>query len=242
MIYIFDIDGTLTYPQKSLSSDIEKFLLELNKDNPVFFVTGSDYSLAKSKSQITPLIEKNINGIFACQGCELWQNGILVSKRDYEFPNTLIKKLSEYVTSSYYQNKTGSHINMRTGMINFSVIGRNASLSERKDYNSWDHLNNERKMIVNDLSNLYPYLNCTIGGEISIDIAPNGFDKSQIIAIINEILGYEDIMVFFGDKIYPGGNDYPLGKALIDNNKKNMVYNVNNPKQTLDILFFSKIS
>ena len=56
----------------------------------------------------------------------------------------------------------------------------------------------------------FPDLNIQIGGETGLDISDS--DKSQILRDFNS----EDELVFFGDMMKEGQNDYPLAKAIRD--------------------------
>jgi phosphomannomutase len=111
---------------------------------------------------------------------------------------------------SPFSIRTGNHIEERSGMVNFSVVGRNASLYERKQYADFDEENKERIKIAEAFNMMFPDLQATVGGETGIDIAPRGADKSQILRDFKE----EDTIHFFGDAMFEGGNDYSLKKAL----------------------------
>ena len=67
-----------------------------------------------------------------------------------------------------------------------------------------------------------------MGGETGIDIAPTGRDKSQILDDFNK----DDKLYFFGDRMDPKGNDYPLAQANI--NGRN--FHVTGWKQTQEYL------
>lgn len=56
----------------------------------------------------------------------------------------------------------------------------------------------------------FPNLGLTysIGGQISFDVFPNGWDKTYCLRHV-ENEGFEKIY-FFGDKTMPGGNDYEI--------------------------------
>jgi phosphomannomutase len=148
----------------------------------------------------------------------------------------LIHDLKNFLIKSRHNTKTGNHIEHRTGMINFSVVGRNASDSERRLYNLWDKKYEERQKIADFLRNKYPELNVSIGGSISIDISPMGFDKSQVIEYLVSNKDVEEI-VFFGDKTDPGGNDYGLITSLDRYNIESFRWHkVNGPKHLSELL------
>ena len=94
-------------------------------------------------------------------------------------------------------------------MCNFSVVGRNATLGERKLYVEWDTKVNEREKIATKFKKIFPNIEAKVGGETGLDIFPVGNDKSQILNWIKD-----DEIYFFGDAMGKNGNDYPLAKAL----------------------------
>jgi phosphomannomutase len=48
----------------------------------------------------------------------------------------------------------------------------------------------------------------SIGGQISFDVFPRGWDKTYCLNYISDS-DYDEIH-FFGDKTFPGGNDYEI--------------------------------
>lgn len=62
----------------------------------------------------------------------------------------------------------------------------------------------------------------SIGGQISFDVFPIGWDKTYCLRFLKE---YDEIY-FFGDKTYEGGNDYEIYEEL---NKVGRGFSVKNP-------------
>ena len=232
---LFDIDGTLTRPQQSISYEMTERLVTLNKKYSVYLVTGSDLELAKNNGQINSKIEYQLSGIFACQGSELWQQGNRTIISEAMFPQSMRVEMNKLVDTSEYPFKTGKHINDRIGMINFSVVGRNCDLIQRGSYYEWDKKHGERKRIVEHLAHMFTDYTFNIGGEISIDIAPKGMDKSQVVKYLR-MNGNTDPLYFFGDKTQKGGNDYSIANALEAERKDNRVFTVKSPEDTLNHL------
>ena len=111
--------------------------------------------------------------------------------------------------SKYPKEKCGNiHFEHRTGMLNFSVVGRDIGKDIRSEYSNWDKISKEREKIVKNFNKLFKHYNleACIGGEISIDIQKIGSDKGQIF----DYLSFYKTKVFFGDKCKPSGNDYSL--------------------------------
>lgn len=229
MIFIFDVDGTLTPSRQKITEDFEKFFLDFCKSHEVYLVTGSDYQ--KTLEQLGTEICMSVKRIYNCSGADVWEKGENTHRSEWILPELAHSFLAEWLTESKFNLRTGLHFEHRSGMCNFSVVGRNASLEERKQYAQWDFQTKERQRIAKEFNALFPDLQATVGGEISIDISARGSDKSQILRDIPE----NKFVHFFGDKQLPEGNDYPLAKRLVARGSS-WCYNVENYKQTWDIL------
>ncbi len=220
-VYLFDIDGTLTPPRQPMSEGFAKFFLDFCEENTVYLSTGSDWS--KVVEQVPENILHSCAGVFTCSGNSYWSldvDDVFVEdasyRADFEPSEALLSDLGLFLESSDCPKKTGEHIEHRTGMINFSTIGRACSQEEREEYSMWDKENKEREKIVSVLRKRYNDLSFNIGGQISIDISPTGYDKSRSVSYLRE--WHPDCSIhFFGDKMQPGGNDYPVLKELNDN-------------------------
>ena len=109
--------------------------------------------------------------------------------------------------------RAGNHREDRGSMLNFSVVGRDCTLEERQQYFEWDNEVGEREQIAEYIKRTWINLDAVIGGQISIDIAPIGNDKSQVIKRVkNDNPNCE--YIFIGDRTMEGGNDYPLAKVM----------------------------
>ena len=111
--------------------------------------------------------------------------------------------LEQELADSDFPLRTGLHIEDQSGMVNFSVVGRNATMGERKLYVEWDNENNERNSIAKKFKKQFPSIEAVVGGETGIDIYPVGADKGQILRDFDI-----DNDFFFGDRMDNDGNDY----------------------------------
>tara|TARA_Y100000310_G_scaffold206005_1_gene206351 strand:+ start:2810 stop:3547 length:738 start_codon:yes stop_codon:yes gene_type:complete len=213
-VYLFDVDGTLTHPLTEIDEEFADVFLTWLCDNKkiVYLVTGSD--IAKTKKQIFPSFIDQCEGIFTCSGNVLYSKGDKIYENILEFPESLMEDLQLYLENSLWRKKQGTHIEFRSGMINFSTVGRQASPDMREAYSKWDAINREREDIVEYLKNLHPDLEASIGGSISVDIYAAGANKGQVIEKIEERHGKDVNMIFVGDRNEPGGNDWPLAQRL----------------------------
>jgi hydroxymethylpyrimidine pyrophosphatase-like HAD family hydrolase len=64
---------------------------------------------------------------------------------------------------------------------------------------------------------MLPGFAINIGGSTSIDITREGVDKAYGLKRLSEQTGVKlDEMLFLGDAIFPGGNDYPAKQLGLD--------------------------
>lgn len=236
--YIFDVDGTLTVPRAKMDPLFAKSFSTWAKSKQLFIATGSDFE--KTKQQIPKSVLTCFNEIFCCMGNETRdKHGTVIERSEFTMPATLKKDLMNSLNNSSYSTRTGNHIELRTGMVNFSIVGRNASIEERRHYNEWDTVNQERKAIADIINKSYPTLNAAIGGSISIDIIEEGKDKGQVINYLENAGACR--VVFVGDKCYPGGNDYGIIREFKKSDLAFEWYQVDNPKETLNLMKTNKV-
>ena len=241
-IFIFDVDGTLTPSRLPMTKEFQKFFEQWASKNRFYLVTGSD--LPKLQEQVPDDILELSAGIFTCCGNQFWKpdpsiiniSAELIYDNKFKPPENLLTYLGEELRMSDYPVKAGNHIEDRGSMLNFSIVGRNCTLSQREDYYRYDNLVSERKRISTHIREQWLKLDAVIGGQISIDIYPKGMDKSQVFDIIEqERLVKPDEYIFIGDRTEKGGNDYPLA-LLMDNTDNCDFYQTDGWEHTQKIL------
>ena len=214
-IYLFDVDGTLTPPLTEVDDEFADVFLSWLRDNGkiVYLVTGSD--IQKTKNQLFSSFIDQCAGIFTCSGNVFYSKGRKIYENDLVIPEGFIEDLEIYLEEgSTWRQKTGTHIEIRQGMINFSTVGRGASPDLREAYYKWDQDSHEREDIVEYIKTLYPEFEVAIGGQISVDIYPAGKNKAQVVDKLWQTHGADVEMIFVGDRNVPGGNDWPLAQRL----------------------------
>ena len=226
--YIFDIDGTLTPSRLKMEKNFELFFRGWMQNKNIFLVTGSDKE--KTVEQIGIDVWKEATRVYQSCGNQVWENGNLITEFPFFLEDEIEYHLNKYLNSSEWKSKFGAHIEQRMGLVNFSIIGRNCSQDDRLSYYKWDQVKKERLSICEDLMTKFPKIEASVGGQISIDIYPKGKNKAQILDDINGEI------YFFGDKMDIGGNDYPIARRLILENRPHTLFKVKNPNDTWDIL------
>ena len=205
--FIFDVDGTLTESRQQIDLSFEVYMIKFCCKYDVYLVTGSDR--AKTVEQVGLDIYNRSKRVYNCSGADVYEKEHNVYKSDWKPSRKLINFLSDELDFSTFPHKTGNHIEHRPGGINFSILGRGQdSMKYRKEYVKWDINTTERILMSDRIKSEFPDLNIQIGGQTGLDISDS--DKSQILRDFNS----EDELVFFGDMMKEGQNDYPLAVAV----------------------------
>lgn len=243
-ICLFDVDNTLSLARQPASKEMFALLHELRKKAVIGFVSGSD--LVKLAEQLTA------DGVTALERFDFafGENGLtayrlgqqLASQSFIQFVGearykTLVNFILHYLADLDIPIKRGTFVEFRNGMMNVSPIGRNATIAERLDFQAYDKIHGVREAFVKVLKEKFSDYGLTfsIGGQISFDVFPNGWDKTYCLRHV-EKEGFDEIH-FFGDRTSPGGNDYELFA-----DSRTIGHTVLNPEDTirqLKEMFFS---
>ena len=222
-IYLFDVDGTLTPAKAKITQPFKKTLQRWMRNKEVYIVSGGDF--VRLIDQLGVDIMEMTSGVFSCMGnmfyqrreqinhsgCSEWD---IIYENKFKEVRNLTRVLDSIAAKSDFPTKTGTHWERRPGMINFSVVGIDATVDQRQEYKEWDSDCSERKAIVKKLSKKYPKLDFVIGGAVSIDIFNKGCDKAQVIdRYFKEAIEHNQVH-FVGDRIPFPGNDHSLAEAL----------------------------
>lgn len=212
-ILLFDVDGTLTEPMKPITNVMLFMLNYLKQEGYILGIVGGS-NIEKISAQIGPNIFTIFDYVFVENGLVVYKHGELIDSKsiikllgeaNLQFIiNTILKTLSEIVLPC----KRGNFVELRNACINVSPIGRSCSYEEREQFLAYDNIHNIRKKLISNLETVLSEYNleAAIGGMISIDIYPTGWNKSYCLHYLDEY----DTIHFFGDKCEPQGNDYPL--------------------------------
>lgn len=115
----------------------------------------------------------------------------------------------------------GETIEDRGSQVTFSVLGQDIvdELGEEglRIKHEWDPDNAKKNKLRDYIAPLIPEFEVRVGGVTSIDVTKKGIDKAYGMQKLMEMLeiGKEDIL-FIGDRVQPGGNDYPVKEFGID--------------------------
>tara|TARA_B100001175_G_scaffold277103_1_gene252935 strand:+ start:2630 stop:3349 length:720 start_codon:yes stop_codon:yes gene_type:complete len=228
MNYIFDVDGTLTPSRGKIDPQFEKFMVAFAGKFRTYLVTGSDRQ--KTIDQIGESLYYTCNRVYNCSGSDVYCGSRNVYRDDWTLPKDVENFLLDELAYSCFPIRNGVHIEHRPGTVNFSILGRGKDPKKgREEYKKWDKERLERQDIADRIRNQFPDLYVALGGETGLDIAPKGGGKEQILRdFYNEI-------VFYGDKMDKGGNDYSLAHEIRER-KLGTTYHVYDYKHTWELL------
>lgn len=224
--FIFDVDGTLTPSRGRMNVDFALWFANFCERQEVYLVTGSDR--VRTVQQIGEYLYHRCKRVYQCSGNDVWEKDLHIRTNTINVSEEMQQFFDACLSISDYPVRTGRHVDVRTGLINFSVLGRRAPADDRASYIEWDTKTNERArfaQMFNEKFNRLGY-EANVAGDTGLDITRMGNGKEQII---QDFLP-RDNLVFFGDKMEEGGNDNLLSQIIPDS------YNVNGWKETWSIL------
>ena len=206
--YIFDVDGTLTPSRRRMDQDFAVWFSKFCETHAVYLVSGSDRP--KTIEQVGEYIYHKCKCVYQCSGNDVYKGDKNIRTNDWVLPDLARHFLINCLHETDFSIRTGNHIEERPGMVNYSVVGRNATTEQRQAFVDWEARNRSRHQTADAFNIMFPDLQATIGGDTGIDIAPRGADKSQILSDFKNT----DKLLFVGDKCSEGGNDYTIAKAI----------------------------
>jgi len=235
-LILFDVDGTLTPSRLQIKNDMRDTLQKLReKGFTLGIVGGSD--LPKQEEQLggKDYIFSIFDYVFSENGLDAYYQGerfhqqkmINFMGEDFfqDFINDCLKILSKITIPK----KRGTFLETRTGMVNVCPIGRSCSQEEREEFFEFDKEHKIRELICSKINEKWENnLKTSIGGQISIDVFPHGWDKTYCLQFVENKF---DKIYFFGDKTAEGGNDFE-----IFNDERTVGNTVTSPEDTIEQL------
>lgn len=217
-VVVFDLDGTLTESKLPLDAEMAKLLMRLLEKKIVAIVGGGKLDLfvkqilkklPKKSEYFKNLFLFPTNGTAFYRYIRSWKavykhNIPLKGKKHIQEALTKALNIVGYKKPARTYGKLTED---RGSQITFSGAGQNAPLAVKEQWNKT--LNIKRLAAVSFLKSTLPDFEVRAGGLTSIDITPKGIDKAYAIHQIQKVLRVtKKEMIFIGDAIYPGGNDY----------------------------------
>lgn len=224
----FDLDDTLAITKSPISDQIGELLVKLLKKYEVCIISGGKFE--QFKVQVVERLEaseQELSRLHLMPTCGTryyrhdpinkdWKAVYIEDlseaekKRIIEVLEVSAKKLNLWVEKPY-----GDIIEDRGSQVTYSALGQKAPAEEKY---RWAEENAEAKKKLRELvAEQLPNLEVRLGGSTSVDITRIGIDKAYgMQKLITELAIDKDEILFLGDKLQPGGNDYPVKAMGID--------------------------
>lgn len=220
----FDLDGTLAESKQPLIDTMGDALADLLAVANVAVISGGDWPQFEKQvaSRLPARADLSKLWLLPTTGTKLYshRNGQWSAVYADLFSEQDRKRILEAFDASleatgFKPEKTwGERIEDRGSQITFSALGQQAPITEKKQ---WDPDFAKRKIIQADLYKRLPDLSINMGGATSIDITQKGVDKAYGLKKLRDVSKIPlEQMMFIGDAIFPGGNDYPPKQLGLD--------------------------
>ncbi|KFI50200.1 HAD-IIB family hydrolase [Bifidobacterium biavatii] len=217
----FDLDNTLASSRQPMKPDMAARFTELTRLLPVAVVTGGRYGLVVSQILDVLGADADLNNLhlMPTSGTRYyrWRDGLWhlkyahdLSDGDFAAAVTSLERRAREL-GLWEEHVWGERIENRGSQITFSALGQGAPEAAKR---AWDPDDSRKRRLADAVAADLPQLKVRPGGYTSIDISLPGMDKSYAVRRLAESLGVAppDI-VFVGDRMAPGGNDYPAAQA-----------------------------
>jgi len=219
-LIVFDLDGTLAPSKSSIDAEMAGLVNKLLGIVKVAVISGGNWPQFQ-KQVLAHLVRddrlRNLSLLPTC-GTQFYKydNGwqkVYAEDFSGRQKEKLIDSLKTAIAQSGLKTERvwGDVIEDRGSQITFSALGQEAPLEEKM---KWDPDFAKRKKIKAILDTLIPEFSVRLGGSTSIDLTKPGIDKAYGIKKLRDLLGIAiEEMIFVGDALFPGGNDYPAQQA-----------------------------
>ncbi|WP_370173889.1 HAD-IIB family hydrolase [Sphingobium abikonense] len=234
----FDLDGTLALSKQPLEADMADALADLLAVAHVAVISGGDWPQFDKQvaSRLPARADRSRLWLMPTTGTKLYTHGadgwsaVYAELFDAAQKAKILAAFDAALAATGFvpEQTWGERIEDRGSQITFSALGQQAPIHAKE---SWDPDFAKRKLIQADLRQRLPGLSINMGGATSIDITREGVDKAYGLRKLRDASGIAlDAMMFIGDAIFPGGNDYPAKQMGLD------TVRVRDPQETLAVI------
>jgi HAD superfamily hydrolase (TIGR01484 family) len=215
-LIVFDLDGTLALSKSAIDDEMSTLLRSLLGVAKVAIISGGDMSQFEQQvvahlpadERLKDLFLLPTNGTRFYRYDNGWQQ-LYAENLSADQKTQIIAALKAAVAQSGFgaTQTWGDAIEDRESQITYSALGQAAPLDAKK---TWDPDFSKRQKIKALLDVSLPDFSVRLGGTTSIDITKPGIDKAYGIGKLRDILSTPTSqMIYVGDALFPGGNDYP---------------------------------
>jgi phosphomannomutase len=219
-LIVFDLDGTLAESKSPLDAEMSTLLTALLAVAKVAIISGGNWPQFEKQVLAHLPQGEHLQNLSLLPTCgtkyyryqtdwqQLYAENFTVGERE-----KIIRSLEQVSRDAEFKVEQvwGEVIEDRGSQITFSALGQQAPLAAKE---KWDPDFSKRKKMKERLDQLLPEFSVRLGGTTSVDVTKLGIDKAYGIRKLRDTLGIALAeMIFVGDALFPGGNDYPAKEA-----------------------------
>ena len=218
-VVAFDLDDTLTVSKSKIDHHMADLLGDLLGRLDVCIITGGTFE--QIQAQVLQYLHAppgRLPYLHIMPTCGtryfLWRNGAW--HRCYAEDLTEDEKrcitgvLAEGAKHLGFWERSpwGEIIEDRGSQITYSALGQKAPAETKHE---WDPDGSKKRKLRDYAAERLPDLEVHVGGTTSVDVTRKGIDKAYGIKRLIEQLNISpDQLLFIGDRLREGGNDYPV--------------------------------
>jgi phosphomannomutase len=221
-IIAFDLDGTLAPSKSPLPDRMAELLVKLLDEFQVCVISGGKYQLFQtqllSNLHATPEQLSKLH-LMPTSGTRYYHfkrgKWLQVYAEDLsgEQKSKIISALNNGLDEIGWRPKKvwGEIVEDRNSQITLSILGQLAPLEAKE---AWDPDGIKKLKLRELVASKIPEFEVRAAGATSIDVTRPGIDKAYGMQKLIKYTGVRmEEILYIGDKLLPGGNDYPV-KAM----------------------------
>ncbi|HVN26602.1 MAG TPA: HAD-IIB family hydrolase [Candidatus Paceibacterota bacterium] len=224
-LIVFDLDGTLAPSKAPMRPDMSKALAALLAKKKVAVIGGGSYEqfsrqfvgrLKVPKALLPNLFLFPTTSTSFYRYRNGWKKVYRKVLKATEKKRIMAAFDEAFAKTGYRHPKKhwGPIIEDRDSQITFSALGQAAPIPAKE---AWNKKSDVRPALMRIMQRHLPDFEVRRGGLTSIDVTRKGIDKAFGVRQIKKVLKIPIAnMLFVGDALYPGGNDYAAKKTGID--------------------------
>ena len=203
-LIVFDLDGTLAESKSSLDPEMSRLLHDLFGVVKVAVISGGGWPQFEKQVLSHLPHDESLTNLSLLPTC---------GTKFFRYQGDWKELYSEDFTADEKAKIVGS-LEKAVGQAGFKAERTWGEAIEDRGSQKWDPDFAKRKKIKAIVDTLIPEFSVRLGGATSIDVTKPGIDKGYGIGKLRDVLGISvKEMVYIGDALFVGGNDYPAEQA-----------------------------
>ena len=224
----FDSDDTIVLSKMPATERMAALLAESLKYFDICIISGTGfdstiYPNTVSQIEKVPGVDLSKLHIMPTCGTRYYrnQNGEWKLQYQEDLTNDQKMRIFEAIETSaiklnmWVDTPAGEIIEDRLSQITYSSLGQQAT---PEDKYAWAEANKENRALLNNaVKTLLPEFEVRTAGTTSLDVTKPGVNKAYGMTKLMEATGFSrEEILFFGDKLEEGGNDFPVKEMGIE--------------------------